>query len=82
MKIISKLNISTTEHVPLSVKIYFSLQNPWLLGFHCSPLLNLWLPTVGSQWKAEDQKLMKIISKLNISTTEHVPLFVKNWFSP
>ena len=81
MKIVSKLNNYTTEHVPLSVKIYFSLQNPWLLGFHCSPLFNLWLPTVGSQREAKDLKLMKIISKLNISTTEYVPLSVKNWFS-
>ena len=77
MKIISKLNIPTTEHVPLSVKIYFSLQNPWLLSFHCFLLFNLWLPIVGSQREAKDKKLMKIVSKLNIYTTEHAPLSVK-----
>ena len=42
------------------------------------PLASLWLPNVGSQREAKDLKFMKIISKLNISTTEHVPLSVKN----
>ena len=41
------------------------------------PLASLWLLNVGSQREAKDIKLMKIISKLNISTTEHVPFSVK-----
>ena len=40
----------------------FSLENPWLLGFHCFSLFKVWLPIVRSQRKAKDKKLMKIVS--------------------
>ena len=82
MKIVLKLNFSTTEHAPLSGKIQFSLQNPWLstwlpLFSIVQPLASPWLRIAGSQKEAKDKKLMKIVSKLNTSTTEHAPLSVK-----
>ena len=51
----------------------------WLPLFSIvQPLTSSWLPIVGSQQEAKDLKLIKTISKLNISTTEHVSLSVKN----
>ena len=84
MKIISKLNIYTTEHAPLCQDLLFPRKPlaTWLPLFSIvEPLASPWLPFVGSQREAKDKKLIKIISKLNISTTEHVPLSVKIYFS-
>ena len=58
------------------------MQSPWLstwlpLFSIAQPLASPWVPFAGSQREAKDQKLMKIVSKLNIFTTEHVSLSVK-----
>ena len=84
MKIVAKLNISTTEHVPLSVKISFPSKTLGYLAYIVSivqPLASPWLPIVGSLQEVKYLKLIKIISKSNISTTEHAQLSVNIYFS-